>query len=369
MRERIIAIIANAVVILMCGQCGGAGPPPLSEAEIDAKLFALKPLPKVHYFWPPAREFLENRENRRVYELARITHSLCISGEWATQKEVDNCVYICARVNKTKPAIKASLGINFSPWHRRFDRKLPPTDRGPTYWKEIVYFEQRAELLKKRIEDSNKKYDSDVKIGAITLDCERFVAKKGNKAWNEGMREALDAIHIKARAIFPDSRIEWYGRGMIKVSRGDGWGKFPYWTGNEIKTSLSCSLYSVPAFELMRETFRRTCKLADELSVEDVTPWVALASGYRRGLVKSRYWDRTWSYDIIYSYKIGAELNIKWYGDRPERFAPYNRAKVIVFYPPPFGRKTPDWARHFIAYVRGATGVKELKDLGYEQEE
>jgi hypothetical protein len=113
----------------------------------------------------------------------------------------------------------------------------------------------------------------------------------------------------------------------------------------------------------MRETFRRTCKLADELGIEDVTPYVALGAGYRRGITEFQHWDPDWSYDIVYSYMMGAELNIKWYGDRPERFAPYNRAKVIVFYPSPFNGGTPDWARHFIAYVRGATGVKDLDDL------
>jgi hypothetical protein len=51
----------------------------------------------------------------------------------------------------------------------------------------------------------------------------------------------------------------------------------------------------------------------------------------------------------------------------PHRFAPSNRAKVIVFYPQLFNGSTPDWARHFIAYVRGATGVQDLQDLGYEK--
>ena len=364
MPKRIMPITIAVVILLSCRQCCSAGKIQLSEAEIDVKLFALKPLPKVHYSWPPSPKL----SSQRLYEFARITHSLCVSGDWAKQEHVDRCVYICARVNRTGPSIKTSLGVNFSPWHNRFGKNLPPTDRGPTYWKEIHYFEERAQLVKQWIEQSNKKYGSDVKIGAITFDSERFQKKAGNKAWNEGMREALDAIHIKASSIFPGARIEWYERGMVQAAGGDGWAETKYWTGKEIKAPMSCSLYSIPEIERTRETFRRTVKLADQMGISDVTPYVALAAGYRRGLkgLSDQHWDFDWSYDIIYSYRMGAELNIKWYGDRPERFAPYNRAKVVIFYPPPFDKRVPDWARHFIAYVRGATGVQELKDLGYE---
>lgn len=361
---KIVKLIAvTTVVLLACAQCGGSRTVQLSEAEIDAKLFALKPLPKVHYFWPPKPEV----NNKRLYELTRITHSLSVSGDWASAECIDNRVYICAKVNKTRPKMKASLGVNFTPWHRKFDKKVPPTDRGPTYWQELSYFENRARFVKHQVEQSNKKYESDVKVGAITLDTERFHVRDGNKEWNEAIREALDAIHVKARTIFPDARVEWFGRGMIQAAVDSGWARTRYWTGKEIGAPLSCSLYSVPEIERTRETFRRTCKLADQLGTEEVTPWVALASGYRRDIEKYKRWSFDWDYDVEYSWLLGTELNNKWYGDRPERFAPYNRAKVIIFYPPPFDTRTPHWAKHFMAYVRGATGVKELKDLGYQE--
>jgi hypothetical protein len=368
--SKIVKLFAVSVAaLLISGQCGGANSVQLSEADIDAKLSVLKPLPKVHYFWPLNPELLNDRSNRRLYELARITHSLCVQGEWATKEQIDNCVYTCAGVNKNAPVIKSSLGISFSPWHRKFGKELPPTDRGPTYQEEIHYFEERARLVRHWVEQSNENYHSDVKISAILLDCERFHVLQNNEKWNEAIRENLDIIHIKAQSIFPEARIEWYGRGIVRTSGGNGWTQTPYWTGKEIKAPLSCSLYSVPEIEGMRETFRRTCKLADELGIEEVTPWVALASGYRRGLKGlNQYFDYDWLYDIIYSYQIGAELNVKWYGDRPERFAPYNHAKIIIFWPPPFDKRTPGWPRHFIAYVRGATGVEKLDDLGYEEQ-
>jgi len=355
-----ILFVATIIFLSVFFQCGAADTIQISDYEIDTKLFELAPLPKVHYFWPLSHHL--KISDRRLYELARITHTLCIPCEWVTAPQVEKYVYTCTKVNKTYPSVKASLGVLFVPWHQKFRKDLPPTDRGPSYYEELDHFEQRATLVKKWIEQSNKKYHSNVKVTAVLLDSERFAAKPGNKEWNEGMRQALDAIHIRAQSFFPGARIEWYVRGV----RGFNWSKTPYWIGKEIMSSLSCSLYTVPEIEHTREIFRRTCKLADEMAVSDVTPWVALAAGTRRK-IRGVYFEADWRYDIIYSYQIGAELNNKWYSDRPERYAPYGYAKVIVFYPAPFDPKTPDWGRHFIAYVRGATVVKKLDDLGYEK--
>jgi hypothetical protein len=364
-----LIIMIAAVILLSCRQCYSIGTARLSESEIDAKLQALKPLPKVHYSYSSASGLLNDRNSRRLYELARITHSLGMKGEWATQQQIDNCVYTCARINKTKPVIETSLGITFSPWHRRFGKDLPPTDRGPTYYEEIRYFEIRARLVEQWVKQSNEKYKSNVQVSAVLLETERFNEKAGDSVWNEGIRDALDAIHIKAKTIFPKARIEWYYHGIGQSASKEGWSKTSTWTGKEITESLSCSLYSVWEIERTRETFRRTAKLADELKVEDVTPWVALASGYRRGLndLSNQRFHLDWDYDITYSYLLGREINISWYGDRPECFAPYNRAKVVVFYPPAFDEHVPNWGKHFIAYVRGATGVSDLHDLGYEE--
>jgi hypothetical protein len=339
----------------------------LSEAEIDVKLAELNPLPKVHYF-RPVDITDSNITPKRLYQLGRITHSLCLSAKWTNKEQVDKYVYICSEINKTKPSIKTRLGINVAAFYYHFGKDLPPTDRGPTYQEDIRQLTEQAKRVKLWIEEANKKYNSDVNVGAVTLDCERFEVKEGDEKWNEGIREALDTIHIRAKTIFTTARIEWFARRVqpVRVQGKAGWAQTPTFTGKEIKSSLSIYLYSVPDLEQMREAYRRTCELADELGVEDVTPWVALGSGYREGLIKQHYFDLKWSYDVIYSYQLGAELNTPWYSARPEKFASYDRAKVIIFWPPPLDERSPDWVRHFIAYVRGATGVKELKDLGYE---
>ena len=366
---KIVRLFAvGTIVLLACAQSGGNDTVRLSQAEIDAKLRALKPLPKVHYSYGCLGcGMVNDRNSRRLYQCARITHALSFWGHTVTPEQVNNCVYACARVNKTNPEIPASLAVCYGPWTRKFGKDLPPTDRGPTYYEEIRYFSECMERLKKWLAEANQKYDSKVKVSVILLDCERFSTKKYDRAWNEGIREALDAFHIQAKKIFPDARIEWYDRG-VKRYRGVSWAKTGRFTGKEIKAPFSCPLYTLPETERMRETYRRTCTLADTFNIKEVTPWVALAAGYRPSITEGEYWDMDWDYDLVYSYKFGAELNVKAYGDQPKKYAPYNRAKVIIFYPPLFDKRAKHWARHFIAYVRGATGVKELKDIGYEEE-
>lgn len=335
--------------------------------DVDSKLIGLKALPKVHYSFPLSNELMQPESRRVLQELSRITHSLSLSGEWCTESQVSTCVETCARVNRTGPEIVPSLAVNFSPWHRRFGKDMPPTDRGDTYKAEIEFFLERLRSVKSWVKSANGKFNSNVKVSALLLDCERFHVKKVDNSWNEAIRQNLDTIHKLAVEVFPQARIEWYGRGIQRTWGGDGWSRMSYFTGEEIKAPLSCSLYSVPELERMRETYRRTCHLADELGIAEVTPWVALGSGFRRGLVKKQYWEMDWPYDLIYSHQIGSELNVSWYAENPKRFAPYDRATVVVFYPAPFDRRVPSWAKHFIAYVRGATGVNDLSDLGWSE--
>ena len=252
------------VVLTITASGGEKAPVLLSKSEIAAKLRALNPLPKVHYSWHIERgsRLLEPENSQIVYQLARITHALSVKGEVVTEQQIDGCVYNCARVNMTKPEIPCRIGVNFSPWHRKFDKNLPPTDRGPTYYAEIVFFAERMNNIKKWVAAANRKYQSNVEVGVLLLDSERFYVKKNDQKWNEGMREALDAIHKKAAEIFPEAQIQWYGRG---ITRPDGatWMQTGLWTNKEIKSPMSCSLYMLPEQDVMRETFRRTCALAD----------------------------------------------------------------------------------------------------------
>lgn len=366
---RFLKFLSIVILVLSLESCHGSEPV-LSYRDIEPKLIKLKPLRKVHYSWKiESGGLLDEGNSRLLYEYARITHALSVCGEAVTEEQIDKCVYNCARVNKTKPKIPCSIGINYSPWHRKFGKDLPPTDRGPTYYTEISHFKEHLLSIKQWLAKANKKYKTDVQVTALLLDCERFLKKDGDSKWNEGMRQALDAIHLAAKFVYPQARIEWYGRGIHRVWTGLGWEQKPYFTGKEIKAPLSCSFYTIPEVQRMREVFHRTCALADKMGIEDVTVWVALGAGYRRHTSKGQKWSRDWDYDLIYSWTLGAELNNPWYAQRPKRFAPYDRAKIVIFYPAPFYKKTPAWGKHFVAYVRGAANTSDLTDLGYKQEE
>ncbi len=338
----------------------------LTDEETDSKLTALEPLPKVHYSSAIPKERIAQPYDRKAYEFCRIAHSLTVHGEYLTLTDVENCVYICERVNRLKPKIKSSIAVQLSPFHNKFGKDLPPTDRGPTYRAELDFIKLQLQKLNDYVQQGNSKYAGDVNVSAVLLDTEVFHTREADNRWNDAIREALDDVHTLVLSIFPDVSILWYGRGVGMIWGGDGWGKSDYFTGKEIKSSLSCSLYTPPEILRVREEFRRTVELAETLDINAVIPWVSLASGYRPGLKKAQRFVMDWDYDLIYSYQLGAEINIPWYAERPKRYAPYDHARVVVFYPPAFDPRVKHWAKHFIAYVRGATGVSKLDDLGFD---
>lgn len=356
--------IASFVLSATVAALGQSTPPSLQElrsrTELVEELKSLKPLPKVHYSWPLPNELLEGGGDPLLLEYVRLTHAASVSGEWCTVKHVTTAVRICKAANQLTTGTKATIAINYSPWHREFDKELPPTDQGPTYHAELARFRMRLEMIRQWISDANRDYGSSVTVSAILLDSERFVVRRDDKTWNQSITNKYDDIYEIAIDVFPQVRVEWYGRGIQESAEANGWSPFAWNTFENKAAAFSCSLYRVPEIGAMRETFRRTLDLARQHQASEVTPWVALASGYRRQVQKFHEWDEDWDYDLIYSWMLGAELNEPWYSQRPERFAPWNVAKVVVFYPAPFNPKSPAWGKHFVAYVRGANGVKSL---------
>ena len=332
-----------------------------ASSPLLSQLRELKPIPKVHYSWPLPFEKLSDE---LLYEYVRLTHAASLSGEWCKPKHIERCVSICRKVNATKPRLPASIGINYSIWHRRFGKNLPPTDMGPTHRAELDYLKTRLEMICDLLKASNKKHNTNVAITAVLFDSERFNVRADDPEWNRAITEKYNAAYDVVRSILPKARIEWYARGAVQSgASATGWGVSRYFTLKEKGGSFGCSLYRVPEIGITRESFRRTFKLAQQHGISEVTPWIALASGYRRKTDKYHEFSLDWNYDLIYSWELGAEINHPWFGapERHERFAPWNAARIAVFYPEPMGRP-PRWGQHFVAYVRGAHLIKSLPD-------
>jgi hypothetical protein len=332
-----------------------------SSSTLLSQLRDLKPLPKVHYSWPLPFETLSDE---LLYEYVRLTHAASLSGEWCKPEHIDRCVSICKKVNATEPKLQASIAVNYSPWHRRFGKDLPPTDTGPTHDKELDYLKTRMETIRDVLKTSNEKHDTRIVITAILFDSEHFHTRTDNPKWNRAITEKYNAVYDIVQSIFPKARVEWYARGAVQPGASDtGWNESDYFTLDEKGESFGCSLYQVPEIGYTREIFRRTAHNAIKHGCTKVTPWIALASGYRRKADKYHEFSLDWDYDLIYSWKLGAEVNHPWFGEpvRHERFAPWNMADIAIFYPEPLGR-TPQWGQHFVAYVRGAHLIRSLPD-------
>ena len=341
----LLAVWISAVAL---GQTRPASQPPTTAQVVDW-LKALKPLPKIHYTWPIQTQVSLNPNDPRLFHYVRITHAFCLSTYWTSPKEIGSAVITCRAVNSTGPSIPATIAIWWSPWHYKFGDDRPPTDFGPSHQAEIEFFREKHALAKRWHAEANARHNAEVRISTLLFDSEQFAVKPGDDEWNDAMTRKYNEIYDVAKEMFPDAQVIWYARGLS--SR---------FTLKEKGDAVSCDLYRVPDIEDMRKDFRRTVRVADRLGVKQIIPFVALASGYRKTADAKWRFDFGWNYDLRDSWQIGAELNDPWYGDRPDEYAPWHKATAVNFYPHAFDKRSPYWAQHFVAYVRGAHDIKEL---------
>ena len=74
-------------------------------------------------------------------------------------------------------------------------------------------------------------------------------------------------------------------------------------------------------------------------------------------------------YDQVHSWQLGAELNLGWFGDHPDVFAPWHTVEAVILYPSVFDGRgvgvegsqtelgTTSLLAHFVAYVNGANNI------------
>ena len=337
-----------------------------SAAQILAWLQELEPLPKVHYCWSLREEDYKYELDPLIPEYIRLCHAASLCLECVRPQDVAGMVELCDQINRGGAEIPARLAFVYSPYHGILPEDVPPTYAGPEVEAATSEFRTLLEGARDALDSANVAQGADVFVGAIIVDTELWYAadedQPDREEWNAALDAKYDAIYDIAKDVFPEAVVEWYARGQI--TRGDatsGYYASDRFTLNEQGDTFAVSLYRVPEPEEMRTCFSLTLESAQLHGVDNVTAWVALAAGYRRqtDYVDHNYWYLDWDYEVYYSWQMGAELNDPYFAARPERFAAWDHADVVVFYPEAFGR-TPHWAKHFVAYVRGAQGIGEL---------
>ena len=116
---------------------------------------------------------------------------------------------VCHSVNLTRQKVPASIGVNFSVWHRRFGKDLPPTDTGPTHQAELDYLRSRMTAIRDEIAAANLRLKADVRVTAILFDSEHFHVKPDDDNWNAAITQKYNAAYDLVREFFPNGSFQF----------------------------------------------------------------------------------------------------------------------------------------------------------------
>ena len=391
-----------ALLLLLCVAAAPLPPLPTGRRQQDDLAAAANPLagvpalPKVHHSWPLAVNFTDPAMRPVLEDYARITHAVAAGALfWTpTQAVMDVAVEICAKTG-------AVLEFEYSPWGEDaspYPRSALPMYTGPEEAAEIALFTRRCQATKQLIVAANAKFGTNISIGALLLDQERWcadcyaylnVTNVTEAVYRAAITRKNNLFYSAAQTCAPGADIELYNRGA--VGRGSGPGAVVESTGwrtpggyytveaDELPGAagaFATALYTLSEVGYTRESFNRTAALARAAGVPSVTPWLSLGAAYRRNFCKHdcaspMSYDENWNYDLAYSWMAGAEINDPWYGDRPQRFADWHMATAVAFYPSVFSLVNTDDNRrganssspvpvimqHFVAYCQGAAGI------------
>ncbi len=344
--------IGASALLLLAGQVLAQGTrqssPRLDTSKLGgvtvAELRALPPLPKVHYSYP-IWTFLEP-VHPAVREYARITHAITVSAKYHKEQQVRNALEVCRQINADNPAIPASLGIHYPPYHVI---KPGVMDFGKLHCRELETMYRELNQIRRWVRKFNGTRSAPIAVTMVLLECEQywFLPSHSPEQKAATIRKYDEAYDV-AKCIFPDAVIEWYNRGQVLVVERPpdfkiDWRVYSRFCGEEKGDAFSCSLYCLPEIGYTRETFTRTREHAREHDLR-VHAWIALGSGFQRdpSLPGGRKFALNWDYDLAYSWHAGFDVNRRW------------DARAGIFYPGPFDSRTPQWGKHFQAYAKGA---------------
>eukprot|EP01052_Picozoa_sp_SAG31_P005379 SAG31_NODE_236_length_19594_cov_7.018620_5_plen_412_part_00 len=367
-------------------------------------LRGLPALPKPHYSWPLPGLFLADvgHADGVLVDFARVTHSIPLdltymAGQNKGWEMVAVAVEACHRAGPN-----CTLAINYSPWQNwpNANDEPDPTLRGAAEEAELAHFRTSLSNTTHWIRVANAELGANVRVGALLLDSEIFEADYWfPPSYYDAVSRKHELIYNCSISAFPKATTLFYAYGAAHrityrwggpeppkpdpLRRGlpAGWRRDNRFTLREHLggSPFTTELYSVPEQQEMRELFKASAALATSLANGPgpspsnglVVPWLALGCGYRRaiesctqGPLCSAVFDTTWNYDEVYSYMLGAEINLPWYANHAADFAPWDKAPVVLLYPGPFDYRgvqlpsgTTSMMSHFVAYLKGAGNI------------
>jgi len=184
------------------------------------------------------------------------------------------------------------------------------------------------------------------------LDAEQWlVNESGDSAaneWNQAMNVKYNAMYDIAKSVLPGVPIHWSARG-----HPPGWRRF---TLQERGDSFSVECYYTWDINHVRISYRSIYNEAQLHGGGVVIPWIALGSGYYptpNGDQWNYFCDL--DYGAVYSWQLGAELNLPYYAEHPDQYAHWDAAQIIAMYPCPFDTRNPRFAKHFARMSRAPT--------------
>jgi len=327
-----------------------------SDEEIVEWLRPLSPLPKVHYGYPITVRLLREPGDPLLYEWVRIAHSVPLSpkdGGWVSPSKVYNAVAVCQQINDTNPEIPATLALNWWPYHLFLPAEVPPTYDGPECQQELDEFEERFSLVASWLDDANAALRADVQVSAILFDCEMWFVKEegeeGYEEWNSALAAKYDAFYLLSKSIFPDVPVHWH-------SRGKPWRYYRRFNFEELGDACGAELYCGYDLPWTRAYFRAHYEEAQAHDVDSFVAWFSMGAGYWTLPNGARRYIWDLNYDVSLAWQLGAEAN-GYAPPPPDDPTPWDGVTAIAFFPGPFDGRTPQFAKYFVAYVRGAQGL------------
>lgn len=324
------------------------------DAAVAASLAALPALPKKHYSYSTTWRMVDDLSSGLLYEYARITHTItleCIQAVHYTR--VADAVLTCKQINATNPEIETTLVLKYSPYGYFMPKNVPPWYNGPEVQQELDQLTAKLTAVKSLWQAANALHATNVRIDTIILNTELWRAKlpgqPGAAEWNEASRQKYDAAYAICKAIFPDAVVHWYNRGK-PIERG---GYFTFAEQGDVCSVETYYTYNLPT---LRQRYRNGYLFAQTIG-EIPIPWIDLNGGFYELPNGDGMYLCGVDHPEINSWQLGHEINFPGFVPPPDHNPPLNVSPEVALYPGIFTTKEPEFAKHFVAYVKGAANI------------